>query len=152
MEDNVSNSPITPQPCLCLEVTGHNRWSWLVTKLTSLQSFHSVLICAMGLKLRSHGSSFGHRVGAEVGAEHLGTRPFALRFPPVDLKASGPPAPLCFVQSLSLSFFFFFFVFSRAAPSAYGDSQARGLRHSHSNMGSKPQLQPAPQLTVTPDP
>ena len=42
-------------------------------------------------------------------------------------------------------FFFFFFVFSRAAPEAYGGSQARGLvgdvatglRHSHSNVGSE---------------
>ena len=53
-----------------------------------------------------------------------------------------------------------FFVFSRAAPAAYGDSQARGpvgavaagLHHSHSNVGSQPRLQPTPQLTATPDP
>ena len=52
----------------------------------------------------------------------------------------------------------FFFAFSRAASEAYGDSQARGLigavatglRQSHSNVGSKPHLQPTPQLT-TPD-
>ena len=56
--------------------------------------------------------------------------------------------------------FFFFWVFSRAAPTAYGDSQARGLIGavaaglcpSHSNTGSKPRLQPTPQLTATPDP
>ena len=55
---------------------------------------------------------------------------------------------------------FFFFVFSRAAPTAYGGSQARGLfravatglHHSHSNRGSKPHLQPIPQLTAMPDP
>jgi len=49
-------------------------------------------------------------------------------------------------------FFFDFLPFSRAAPSAYGGSQARGrigavgtgLRQSHSNAGSKPRLQPAP--------
>ena len=43
---------------------------------------------------------------------------------------------------------------------AYGDSQARGLigavaaglRQSHRNLGSKPSLQPTPQLTATPDP
>ena len=43
---------------------------------------------------------------------------------------------------------FFFFAFSRAAPEAYGGSQARGLieavaaglRQSHSNVGSKPRL------------
>ena len=55
---------------------------------------------------------------------------------------------------------FKFFIFSRAAPVAYGCSQARGpigavatrLRQSHSNMGSEPQLRPKPQLTATPDP
>ena len=44
---------------------------------------------------------------------------------------------------------------------AYGDSQARGgqirvvvtgLCQSHSKVGSKPHLQPTPQLTTTPDP
>ena len=49
------------------------------------------------------------------------------------------------------------FAFSRAAPAAYGDSQARGpngavatgLSQSHSNTGSEPRLQPTPQLTAT---
>ena len=58
-----------------------------------------------------------------------------------------------------LVFVFVFFSFSRAAPVAYGSSQARGpigpvatgLRQSHSNAGSKPRLQPTPQLTATPD-
>ena len=44
--------------------------------------------------------------------------------------------------------YLFIFVFSRAAPMAYGDSQAKGLigavaaslHHSHSNSGSKPRL------------
>ena len=59
-------------------------------------------------------------------------------------------------------FFFFFglFPFSRAAPVAYGDPQARGLIragaaglcHSHSNTRSELRLQPTPQLTATPDP
>ena len=59
-------------------------------------------------------------------------------------------------------FFFFFFVFLLflwAAPAAYGGSQARGqigaaatgLCQSHSNVGSKPRLQPTPQLMATPD-
>ena len=56
--------------------------------------------------------------------------------------------------------FFFFFLLFRASLAAYGSSQARGrigavasgLHHSHSNTGSKPCLQPTPQLTVTPDP
>ena len=54
----------------------------------------------------------------------------------------------------------FFLVFSRAAPMAYGGSQARGLigaaaaslHHSHSNARSEPRLQPTPQLTATRDP
>ena len=47
-----------------------------------------------------------------------------------------------------------------AAPMVYGGSQARGrigavaagLGQSHSNAGSKPRLQPTPQLMATPDP
>ena len=57
------------------------------------------------------------------------------------------------------SFFLFLFLF-RAAPMAYGGSQARGrmgataagLHHSHSHAGSKPCLRPTPQLTATLDP
>ena len=56
--------------------------------------------------------------------------------------------------------FFCLFAISWAAPTAYGDSQARGLiravaaclHHSHSNTGSKPRLQPTPQLRGTPIP
>ena len=56
--------------------------------------------------------------------------------------------------------FLFFLSFSRASPAAYGGSQIRGLigaiatglRQSHSNAGSKPRLQPTPQLTAKPDP
>ena len=48
----------------------------------------------------------------------------------------------------------------RAAPVAYGGSQARGLigaiaarlHHSHSNARSKPFLRPIPQLRAMPDP
>ena len=48
----------------------------------------------------------------------------------------------------------------RAAPVAYGSSQARGpivttaagLHHSHSNTGSEPLLGPTPKLMATPDP
>ena len=60
---------------------------------------------------------------------------------------------------MAISFLFFFSAFSRAAPAAYGDSQAgiigavaASLRQSHSNTGSEPCLQPTPQLTATPDP
>ena len=64
-----------------------------------------------------------------------------------------------FSLSLSLSFFCLF-IFSRAALMPYGGSQARGLiravaaglHQSHSNTGSKPHLQPTPQLMATPDP
>uniref|UniRef100_A0A8C3YHJ8 Immunoglobulin V-set domain-containing protein n=1 Tax=Catagonus wagneri TaxID=51154 RepID=A0A8C3YHJ8_9CETA len=60
----------------------------------------------------------------------------------------------------STNFLSFFFCLSRAAPLAYGDSQARsriraaaaGLRHSHSNAGSESRLRPTPQFTATPDP
>ena len=53
---------------------------------------------------------------------------------------------------------FFFFLF-RAAPTAYGSSQARGpigaaaagLCHSHSHPRSEPCLRPTPQLTAPPD-
>ena len=53
-----------------------------------------------------------------------------------------------------------FLVFYRAAPVAYGCSQARGLigavapslHQGHSNVGSELCLQPTPQLTATPDP
>ena len=62
--------------------------------------------------------------------------------------------------SLAIFFFFVFFAFSRAAPVAYGGSQARGLIgavaaglcQSHSNARSKPRLQPTPQFTATSDP
>ena len=53
-------------------------------------------------------------------------------------------------------------VFSRAAPKAYGESQARGLigtvaaslhhSHSHSNTRSEPHLRHTPQLMAAPDP
>ena len=62
-----------------------------------------------------------------------------------------------------LSAFFvvcFIFCLFRAAPAAYGGSQARGLiravatglRQSLSNARSEPRLQPTPQLTAMPDP
>ena len=53
------------------------------------------------------------------------------------------------------TFFFFFFFFFRAAPAAYGSSQARGpvgataasLHHSYNNARSELHLPPTPQLT-----
>ena len=55
---------------------------------------------------------------------------------------------------------FCLFAFSRTIPIVYGGSQARGLigaraaglHHSHSNVGSKPRLQPTPQLMAMLDP
>ena len=57
-------------------------------------------------------------------------------------------------------FVLFCFCLFRAAPVAYGSSQARGqigaiaasLHHSHSNARSKPHLQPTPQLRAMPGP
>ena len=62
--------------------------------------------------------------------------------------------------SIFLFFFFCLFAFSRASPMAYEGSQARGLigagaaglRQSHSNAESEPNMQPTPQLPATPDP
>ena len=56
--------------------------------------------------------------------------------------------------------FFGLFAFSKAAPMAYGGSQARGpvgavaasLHHSHSNAGSEAHLGLTPQLMAMPDP
>ena len=56
--------------------------------------------------------------------------------------------------------FCLFVLLLRAAPAAYGGSQARGrigaaaagLHHSHSNAASEPRLRPTPQLTARPDP
>jgi len=63
------------------------------------------------------------------------------------------------LRKFSSAFVLFCFVF-RAAPVAYGSSQARGhiraaaagLHHSHNNPGSKPSLQPMLQLTAMLDP
>ena len=65
-----------------------------------------------------------------------------------------------YLCALSFCLFFSFLSFSRAAPTAYGGSQARnligataaGLRQSHSNTGSEPCLQPTSQLMAMPDP
>ena len=75
------------------------------------------------------------------------------------LKRSQKSRP-CYQLSQKFSFFFGLFAFSRAAPTAYGGSQAwgligavaTGLRHSHSNVGSEPCLRSTPQLMVTLDP
>jgi len=65
-----------------------------------------------------------------------------------------------FNKGLHITKIFSFFAFSRAAPVAYGGSQARGpigavvtsLHQSHSNARSELHLQPTPQLTAAPDP
>ena len=57
----------------------------------------------------------------------------------------------------NVSFLFCFVCLFRAAPAAYGSSQARdpirveaaSIHHSKSNVGSKPHLQPTAQLTGT---
>ena len=65
-----------------------------------------------------------------------------------------------FLFVIANSFFLIFFAFFKAAPMAYGGFQAMGLirataaglYHSHSNVGSKPHLQPTPHLTAMEDP
>ena len=64
-----------------------------------------------------------------------------------------------FIHFLLFFGHFCLFAFSRAAPAAYGGSQARGLigavatslHQGHSHTGSEPRLQPTPQLTATLD-
>ena len=60
-----------------------------------------------------------------------------------------------------MSFIIYVFILPfRAAPTAYGSSQARSrirpaaasLHHSHSNAGSEPHLQPTSQFMATLDP
>ena len=65
-----------------------------------------------------------------------------------------------YYSSVLIVVWYLFIYLFRAAPVAYGGSQARGqirslaagLRHSHSNSVSGPRLRPTPQLTATPDP
>ena len=62
---------------------------------------------------------------------------------------------ICHIFKVLFSFFLY-----TAIPAAYGNSgagggtgaSAAGLHHSHSNMVSKPHLQPILQLVATPDP
>ena len=73
-----------------------------------------------------------------------------------------PPYQENFIIFLFIYLFvcLFIYLFFRAAPMAYGGSQARGwlraaaanLYHSHSNMGSELHLWHIPQLTAMPDP
>ena len=65
-----------------------------------------------------------------------------------------------FQSTKYLEIYIYVFCLFRAAPVAYGSSQARGLirsaatglHHSHSNAGSEPHPRPTPQLTATRDP
>ena len=75
--------------------------------------------------------------------------------------AASPQFPSPWLRlSVSVNFYIFiYFCLFRAAPMAYGGSQARGLigaveaslHHSHSNAGSTVHLRPTPQLMATPD-
>ena len=70
-----------------------------------------------------------------------------------------PENAMRMLVSIRKSDFFFFFGLFRAAPTAYGSSQARGpiravaasLHHRHNNARSEPHLQPTPQLKATLD-
>ena len=73
-----------------------------------------------------------------------------MEIPGLGIKSASPQQ----YEPLKLDSFF------RAAPVAYGGSQARGqiralapgLQYSHSNTRSKPHLQPTPQLMATLEP
>ena len=73
-----------------------------------------------------------------------------------DICNNQPRPSLALPSKCFAIFFSFLFFFFRAAPAAYGSSQARGpigatvagLHHSRSNARSKPCLQPTPQLTA----
>ena len=64
------------------------------------------------------------------------------------------------LKGLVFGLIWFGFGLFRAAPAAYGGSQAKdriravavGLHHSHSNEGWEPRLSPTPQLMATPEP
>ena len=72
--------------------------------------------------------------------------------------AGQPPHLTALISPLLLDtiVLFFYFLLFRAAPVAYGSSQARGRigataagpHHSHSNAGSQPPLQTTPRLTA----
>ena len=96
-----------------------------------------------------------------LGPNHLGTI-LVKAAPPQEKREQHELKP---TNSLFLFLSFFgsflvFFAFSMAIPAAYGGSQARGvieavaigLRQSHNNAGSKPRLQPTPQLMASRDP
>ena len=78
--------------------------------------------------------------------------------PGTGVRAWQPLSP--FLGFFVFIFVFYLFAFSRAALTAHGGSQARGLiravatslHHSHSNARSELRLQPTPQLTAMPDP
>ena len=67
---------------------------------------------------------------------------------------------LCTLNKLVFLLLFWSFCLFKAAPVAYGGSQARGviratavsLRQSQSNARFEQHLRPTPQLTATPDP
>ena len=70
------------------------------------------------------------------------------------------PLPSSLIIIIILLLLLLLFCFFRAAPAAYGGSQARGqigataasLHHSHSNPGPELYLQPTPQLTAMAEP
>ena len=96
-----------------------------------------------------------HLLDYTVNSLRVGAGPTYLRVHGDSLSGAGKVL-------MSLFFFFFFFClfsFFRAAPSAYGGFQARGLigavaaglHHSHSSMASEQRLQPTTQLMATLD-
>jgi len=88
----------------------------------------------------------------------LGLFPWPSGF--AELASSLPSPSRLEFWRIFIFYFILFFVFSRAAPVAYGGSQARGLIRavatslcpSHGNKRSELCLQPTPQLMATPVP
>ena len=86
-----------------------------------------------------------------------------LNFPLLNFKSNSLPMGNKIMSEESLFLFhlfiYLFIAFFRAAPEAYGSSQARGpigvvaagLHLSHSNTRSETHLQPTSQLTAMPD-
>ena len=149
--------------CVChiCDNTGHNplphmRTPW--TALLTLKNHHLLallwlLCCFNSFLLRS----FNH--GGIICADSSKADNYISHI--ILCGQKNPPVPLMHINSshaplVLVSFFCLF----RAAPTAYGGSQAKGpigataisLCQSHSNARSEPCLQPIPQLTATSDP
>ena len=124
--------------CVCVCVCVHERTSLTETErrynlprsLGSIRFITEVMAAWFSLSHLSFSRKWGEEAEAVQNAD--GTESHLSRF------ATSPTSP-------KYIYFFFFFLLFRAAPVAYGGSQARGqigapaasLRHSHRNAGSE---------------